>query len=110
MKNIEEAAQINADRFCKVVVEGTEITNTIEDLNRYSKDDFKAGVAFAQRWYSVSEKLPPLNELVQVKDTQTEEVGYSHEWLMGIVEKGEKEIPVWGLGSKPTHWRKIELK
>lgn len=67
MKTIKQAAEEYANTKAKVVVSGTEITNTIDDLNLYSQTDFEAGVKFAQEWISVEDELPPAEKQVIAK-------------------------------------------
>jgi len=56
MKTIEQAA-----------IEFAALTNGMVDIDR--KLGFEAGVAFAQRWISVSAELPPLNTRVLLRDS-----------------------------------------
>lgn len=67
MKTIKQAAKEYANTKAKVVVGGTEITNTIDDLNLYSQTDFMAGAKFAQEFISVEDELPPAKKQVIAK-------------------------------------------
>lgn len=58
MKTIKQAAKEYADTKAPVVVSGTKITNTIDDLNLYSKTDFTEGAKFAQQFISIEDELP----------------------------------------------------
>lgn len=58
MKTIEQACQEYTNQFSEVAVSGTEITYTIEELNLFSKDDFRSGIEFAQQWNPIKETPP----------------------------------------------------
>lgn len=62
MKTIHDAAEEYANTKAKVVVSGTEITNTIDDLNLFSQTDFKAGYLLCQKEYE--EKLNKFHETI----------------------------------------------
>jgi len=96
---------------------------TIEEAAReYSCGDglelsFKAGVDFAQRWYSVDEQLPENNVPVLIKN----ELGFygvgelrENKWRFFTVESYAEMINLkqhtWDEVIKVTHFRYIELK
>lgn len=76
MKSLDEIAKEYAQKVAGVVVPETLITYTIEELNEFSKIDFKAGVEFAQKFIPMSEELPPHNTKILVKDSISESVSY----------------------------------
>jgi len=115
MKTIEQYCQEYADKFSKVVVNGTEITNTIEDLNSFAKEDFRSGIEFAQQWYPIS-RYPPIdmeNDIMKVspnlliketKDYDSVRIGYylfdKNKWF--VIPENEEVFP--------DFWRPIKLK
>ena len=115
MKTIEEAASEYADRFYKVIVEGTEIMSTIEELNMFARNDFKAGVEFAQRWIPVDEELPEEGEVVYIiVEHRISDKFVQKRYSIGTCKINAFTGERWvtdnnhGLG-RTTHWRKIEL-
>jgi hypothetical protein len=85
------------------------------------RNGFKAGVEFAQKWYSVEDELPDnTNELI-VNGIKSKNVLIKRKWF----DNGEIAIEVncrfrpserigyiWNIqyeGSKITHWRPIEI-
>jgi hypothetical protein len=100
MKTIKQAAEEYANTKAKVVVSGTEITNTIDDLNLYSQTDFEAGVKFAQEWISVKDELPPIEIWINLKlnDADYKSIIFSNIELVKTLSKTF------------THWRPIEME
>ena len=103
MKTIEEAAKEISDKFKN---SGRIYSNPESAI----RDGFKAGVEFAQRWYSVEEVKPTNREVVLAKVpfiNYTLLFSYNEitsKWYQ--FDEGdfyESEI-------NPTHWRPIELK
>lgn len=77
---------------------------TIED-EMYDQA-FKEGVEFAQRWISVKEKLPPLDQKIIVKFINyRKEVDY---WT-GKIGTEERLSHFLDQHLKFTHWRLIDL-
>lgn len=103
MKTIEQAAKEYADFGAPVYVADTEITHTVEDLNMFAQVDFKAGVEFAQRWYSVKE-FPPedVSEFILFKN--------KHSAYCFKPDSIEMKIKEWFKTNGITHWRPIEYK
>ena len=97
MKTIDEAAenyiQSEYKEFALLDIIGED--TSIKDF----RDDFKAGVEFAQRWIPVDEELPEKFKQVIVK---LENGWHTCTW---ITEDGTFTFNV-----KPTHWRYIDLK
>ena len=115
MKTIEEEAKEFASKVAGVVIAGTAITYTIEELNSFSESDFKAGAEFAQRWIPVEEENPPLDESLsesEVKYSITVEVknGIKIQSAYFNTETGQWRSLITGFILSPTHWRPIELK
>jgi len=94
MKTIEKAA----DEY---------IPKNWDSLGKIADDAFKAGVEFAQRWISVDEELPEINNcnssknvLVKTKDGDVL-IGYLY--INGWFANSQYPCEI-------THWRPIELK
>ena len=102
MKTIEEEAKEYASKVAGVVVPGTVITYTIEELNSFSESDFKSGVEFAQRWIPVEEELPPIGIEVIVKERFNEHEIYAFNSTRDRLIKCQDNCI--------THWRPIEIK
>jgi hypothetical protein len=102
MKTIKQAAEEYANTKAKVVVSGTEINNTIDDLNLYSQTDFTAGVKFAQEWISVEDEMPleSVDEILIKDDEST---------LVAVYRFGKFNTG-FSFEFNPTHWRPIERK
>ena len=97
MKTIEEAAenyiQSKYKEFALLDIIGED--TSIKDF----RDDFKAGVEFAQRWIPVEEDLPEKFKQVIVK---LENGWHTCTWITGD--------GTFAFNVKPTHWRHIDLK
>ena len=76
MESLDEIAKEYAQKVAGVVVPETLITYTIEELNEFSKIDFKAGVEYAQRFIPFTEKMPNPHQKILVKDSISESVSY----------------------------------
>ena len=115
METIEEASIERANKFAEVIVKDTEIPCMIEDLNLWAKEDFKAGVEFAQKWNLITE-LPPIEEendmmkispvllIKEIKDFGMVRTGYylfdKKKWFM-IPENHEVF---------PDFWREMDIE
>ena len=91
MKTIEEEAKEFASKVAGVVVPGTVITYTIEELNSFSESDFKSGVEFAQRWIPIEEELPVCCESGNWDGLRSDYVLIKHsdgEWRKAILYSG----------------------
>jgi len=101
MKTIEEASLENSKNHY--------IMAFSEELHKDADMDFRAGVEFAQRWYSVEEELPETEMGVIVRRE-----AYSVYSAISRFNKSLLKIYKPGLykyGSFYfTHWRPIELK
>ena len=74
---------------------------------------FRAGVEFAQQWISIEDKLPPLNEYVLFKYSETELcVGCMniYGFYCSPYIPAENDFASIHLLSEVTHWRPIEIK
>jgi len=60
MKTAEEKAKKYADSIIQVVVTGTGVTFTVDDLNEFAQRDYLAGYNEAIRWRDPKEELPEL--------------------------------------------------
>lgn len=105
MKTIEKAAKelypLNKPTMYTQFVAGLE------------QSAFKAGVEFAQRWISVEEELPPLNEYVLFKYSEGEYcVGClnNHGYYCTTYIPADNDFSSIHLLSEVTHWRQIEIK
>lgn len=109
MKTIEEAAdnyiQSKYKEFALLDIIGED--TSIKDF----RDDFKAGVEFAQRWIPVEEELPEIGEKVITKMNKDKRTSYGiatrirEEWEINAhwIDHTFSNMTI-------THWRPIELK
>ncbi len=67
MKTAEEKAKEYADIIDPVIVSGTNITRTIDELNEFAQMDYLAGYLKAIMWRDPKEELPENGEPVIVK-------------------------------------------
>ena len=125
MKTAEEKAKKYADSIIQVVVPGTGVTFTVDDLNEFAQRDYLAGYNEAIRWRDPKEELPELlpnrdysnNVLAQVEgftETQVmcllfvpdDEGGWGYVWgnCYGDIN-GEAE---WDDDYEIIGWRPIE--
>lgn len=98
MKTIEEAARENQYPYntSKFGMWAVEITEYI------SRNWFKKGVEFAQRWIPVEEEEIPLNEYVNLKDDEGCILAFKFDSEVERIQL---------LRTNPaTHWRPINLK
>ena len=106
MKTIEEAAKEYAHCIWESWKE--DYPSDYECHKSQSVRDFKAGVAFAQRWIDVKDELPKHLKTVLVKNTSSA----SH--LTGYYDTDTGKWRAWGYGEikkeTVTHWRPIELE
>ena len=83
MKTIEEAAenyiQSKYKEFALLDIIGED--TSIKDF----RDDFKAGVEFAQRWIPVEEELPEIGEKVITKMAKDKRTAYGIFMIVGDV-------------------------
>jgi len=109
MKTIEEAALEYAEHEANDFPSGDcRADMNLCEIEDWFKDAFKAGAEFAQRWISVDEKLPEIDEsgesdLILMKIDHFVYVGNYNEdgeWVELITR--EKYTP--------THWRQIDIK
>ncbi len=101
MKTIQEKAKEYADGIVPIMVQGTEIELTIDDMNEFAQKDYLAGYNEAMRWRDPKEELPK-DEQVLVK-TDKDEILLVTYW----VEKGDFvywDAPV----DNVIGWRPIE--
>ena len=105
MKNLEEAAREYA---VHMVGSDSYEQNDLEEA-------FKAGVEFAQRWYTDEDELPPCSYedfLIKGIDYEGREnmpdIGYLHSSSNNIPNK-EKFISLSGEIMEITHWRPINI-
>ena len=109
MKSIEEASREQA--AIKVRTDSEYIQ---------AKQDFKAGVEFAQRWISVDEELPEDTQEILMKNEDWENEYYPEgvrsgwynpthcKYYTSRWDDNKEEFVT--SESTPTHWRPIELK
>ena len=106
MKTKEQQAEERANKLAPVIVAGTIISNTIEDLNENCRADFIAGYEAMQQWIPVEENLPPksknlnFSDDVFVTDGHAKAVGYYYH------EKEEWRINN-NFDFEVTHWLPI---
>ena len=112
---IEEAAKEKA-ALCLNAVSEFEFTSIrVKDLEVLLAETFKAGVEFAQRWYSVDEELPDEGEVVYIiVEHRISDKFVQKRYSIGTCKINAFTNEKWitdnnhGLG-RTTHWRKIEL-
>ena len=102
MKTIEQAAQEYAK---SLNLKGHDSF----DFETYAKQDFKAGVEFAQRWISVNEELYPSNKQILIKTSN----GCIYDAVHNCFDN--KVVSWWSnsfeiIKTEITHWRPIELE
>lgn len=64
---IEEKAQGYADGIVPIMVPGSEIELTIDNMNEFAQIDYLAGYAEAMRWRDPKEELPEKDEMVLIQ-------------------------------------------
>lgn len=64
---VEEKAQEYADGITPVIVSGTEIPATVDDLNEFAQKDYLAVYNEAIRWRDPKEELPETDEMVLIQ-------------------------------------------
>lgn len=123
MKTIEEAA-IN---YCEIEInkgdDNDALFSSRAGMRQLVQRSFKEGVEFAQRWYSVDEEMPEMNEKLLIpfddflpRRTERVLVKTDCDSIMDNfrlqMQVGNKEW-VWFMKMEDetvTHWRPIELK
>ena len=103
MKTVKEAAKEY----------GRKVSPQSDWTARNAEISFKSGVEFAQRWISIEDKLPPLNEYVLFKYSETELcVGCMniYGFYCSPYMPAENDFASIHLLSEVTHWRPIEIK
>lgn len=108
MKTIEEAARDHCNIKKDLIIDEEE--RYYRDFQKY--DGFKAGAEFAQRWISVNDELPKVDEkgfsknvLVcdDPQDSEDARIGY-------LKQDYSTGLPIWDNDEKSAYWRPIELK
>ena len=78
---VEEKAKKYADSIIQVVVPGTGVTFTVDDLNEFAQRDYLAGYNEAMRWRDPVNDPPKCNDLMQIKygDIFSNTIDYGHD-------------------------------
>lgn len=106
MKTAEEKAKKYADSIIQVVVPGTGVTFTVDDLNEFAQRDYLAGYNEAMRWRDPKEEPPINQDIVLVKtDNDCYATAYFHGKVSGFICYGEDAYIEFG---DIIGWRPIE--
>lgn len=106
MKTAEEKAKKYADSIIQVVVPGTGVTFTVDDLNEFAQRDYLAGYNEAIRWRDPKEDPPTNQDIVLVKtDNDCYATAYFHGKASGFICYGEDAYIEFG---DIIGWRPIE--
>ena len=102
MESLDEIAKEYAQKVAGVVAPETLITYTIEELNEFSKIDFKAGFEYAQHWIPVEEELPTFGNdiLIKFKDHPIKKYAV---WLINT------QIDIDLIKKIASHWRPVHF-
>ena len=88
MKTAEEKAKKYADSIIQVVVPGTGVTFTVDDLNEFAQRDYLAGYNEAMRRRDPKEELPEKAGCDFCRDEQGYTIGN-----MYICDKCGRQVP-----------------
>lgn len=91
MKSIDVAAKEHEQQFG---------FNSEGEINSSPSESFKAGVEFAQQWYSVEDEFPKKGDRILLKD--------KHDEIECLLIYNEDYFPF--LMERFTHWRYLELR
>jgi hypothetical protein len=104
MKTAEEKAKKYADSIIQVVVSGTGVTFTVDDLNEFAQRDYLAGYNESMRWRDPEVDPPTNKDVVLVKtDNNCYATAYYHGKASGFITYGEDAYVEFGeiIGWRP---------